>query len=345
MAVSSLRLGNPANQKGVFLFASQNLREEKVGEKEVLFFTPEGRILTEVTSILKVDSLPTPDLSLLGKYVLLETDSLIRKCVFSSDDGYSWQICDLASYSFELPLKKVGQTIFISGIDPTAGSERKFLNEKGTFTQAISISIDATSKHWYIDGVDSGVTAEGKNGQRGYHFTPSVSSEGVISWTNDGNLQNPEPVNIKGPQGTRGSKILVGSALTGENTSGQTFPSSGIYGSLVGDLYLNQETLNLYRCTSTGDPNTSIWVYVKSLMGPKGDQGSPAEIVIDPTTKRWVVNGIDTGVVAEGTADVTQGEGISIVGKTISVDQRVLDRIVLLEKELTGISDEIGSEN
>ena len=45
---------------------------------------------------------------------------------------------------------------------------------------------------------------KGDKGDTGYVFTPSVSSEGVISWTNDGNLANPTPVNIRGPQGEKG---------------------------------------------------------------------------------------------------------------------------------------------
>lgn len=32
-------------------------------------------------------------------------------------------------------------------------------------------------------------------------FYPAVSVDGVISWTNNGGLQNPEPVNIKGKDG------------------------------------------------------------------------------------------------------------------------------------------------
>lgn len=32
-------------------------------------------------------------------------------------------------------------------------------------------------------------------------YTPSVSSDGIISWTNDNGKENPEPVNIKGPKG------------------------------------------------------------------------------------------------------------------------------------------------
>lgn len=38
-------------------------------------------------------------------------------------------------------------------------------------------------------------------GIRGATFIPEVSSEGIISWTNDSDLPNPEPVLIRGPQG------------------------------------------------------------------------------------------------------------------------------------------------
>ena len=41
----------------------------------------------------------------------------------------------------------------------------------------------------------------GPPGADGTTFTPTVSSAGVISWTNDGGKQNPASVNIKGPQG------------------------------------------------------------------------------------------------------------------------------------------------
>lgn len=44
----------------------------------------------------------------------------------------------------------------------------------------------------------------GPSGIDGVTFIPSVSSEGIISWTNDGGEQNPEPINIKGPIGLAG---------------------------------------------------------------------------------------------------------------------------------------------
>ena len=48
------------------------------------------------------------------------------------------------------------------------------------------------------DGVDGSDGADGKDGST---FTPSVSEDGTLSWTNDGGLDNPETVNIKGPKG------------------------------------------------------------------------------------------------------------------------------------------------
>lgn len=38
-------------------------------------------------------------------------------------------------------------------------------------------------------------------------FTPSVSTTGIISWTNDLDLENPTPVNIKGPKGSKGDPL------------------------------------------------------------------------------------------------------------------------------------------
>ena len=56
-----------------------------------------------------------------------------------------------------------------------------------------------------------GVTSGGGGaGEPGTTFTPSVSEAGVISWTNDGGLENPTPVNIKGPRGDQGPQGETG---------------------------------------------------------------------------------------------------------------------------------------
>lgn len=47
-------------------------------------------------------------------------------------------------------------------------------------------------------------SGSGGTGADGVTFTPSVSADGVISWTNDGGKDNPTPVNIKGNTGADG---------------------------------------------------------------------------------------------------------------------------------------------
>lgn len=44
-------------------------------------------------------------------------------------------------------------------------------------------------------------------GERGYRFVPNVSQDGILTWTNNGGLDNPEPVNLTGPKG-QGFTIL-----------------------------------------------------------------------------------------------------------------------------------------
>ena len=53
-------------------------------------------------------------------------------------------------------------------------------------------------------GKDGRPGAAGAPGATGTTFTPSVSEDGTLSWTNDGGKENPASVNIKGPQGEQG---------------------------------------------------------------------------------------------------------------------------------------------
>lgn len=49
------------------------------------------------------------------------------------------------------------------------------------------------------------VGPSGPSGADGVTFTPHVSDDGVLSWTNDGGLPNPDPVSIMGPAGESGA--------------------------------------------------------------------------------------------------------------------------------------------
>lgn len=46
-------------------------------------------------------------------------------------------------------------------------------------------------------------------GQNGATFTPAVSADGVLSWTNDRELPNPAPVNIKGADGVGVARVYL----------------------------------------------------------------------------------------------------------------------------------------
>lgn len=54
------------------------------------------------------------------------------------------------------------------------------------------------------NGQDGSPGTDGQDGADGVTFTPAVSNEGVISWTNDGGRTNPQSVNIRGPKGDTG---------------------------------------------------------------------------------------------------------------------------------------------
>lgn len=74
--------------------------------------------------------------------------------------------------------------------------------------------------------------APGQDGENGATFMPSVSPEGIISWTNDGGLQNPDPVNIKGPPGevgTGGSSLSLDVYSTEETRIGTWINGKPIY--------------------------------------------------------------------------------------------------------------------
>jgi hypothetical protein len=47
-------------------------------------------------------------------------------------------------------------------------------------------------------------------GKDGVIFTPNIDDDGYLSWTNDGELENPEPVNLKGPKGDKGEQGIQG---------------------------------------------------------------------------------------------------------------------------------------
>ena len=89
------------------------------------------------------------------------------------------------------------------------------INEAAT-TGSGGSSVEMRVDGGYIQYSTDGVTWEnlisvaslegkpGKDGDPGAVFVPHLADNGDLSWTNDGGLDNPETVNIMGPQGEKG---------------------------------------------------------------------------------------------------------------------------------------------
>lgn len=80
-------------------------------------------------------------------------------------------------------------------------SEEKWLDTKLDEIESAIENIELTPGPKGDKG-DTGAT--GATGSNGATFTPSVTSAGVLSWSNDKGLTNPASVNIRGPQGPAG---------------------------------------------------------------------------------------------------------------------------------------------
>lgn len=86
------------------------------------------------------------------------------------------------------------------------------------------------------DGADGTDGQNGEPGQNGATFTPSVSTDGVLSWTNDGGKENPASVNIKGPAGEAGpgsELFYVGCGIHAEDTYDQSVTHTKTYDEIL----------------------------------------------------------------------------------------------------------------
>lgn len=80
---------------------------------------------------------------------------------------------------------------FVQNADTNAYIERTFVKTINGMKPDKNGNVD-------VSGSGDGPSSPGDSGAT---FTPSVSADGVISWTNDKGLANPSPVNIKGSPG------------------------------------------------------------------------------------------------------------------------------------------------
>ena len=73
---------------------------------------------------------------------------------------------------------------------------------------------------------------------------------------------------LRGYTGERGSIWYTGTAIT--HSSGTATPATGIAKAIVGDMYLNTSTSNVYECTAGGVSGTAVWTYRLNIKGLPG---------------------------------------------------------------------------
>ena len=116
-----------------------------------------------------------------------------------------------------LPEISANDTWIINGVDTGKSTNGK----KGDNAPYVKIQYSVDGSEWNSESadaeyirlsVDDGETwgqAIYFKGNTGAVFTPSVDVNGNISWTNNGELENPATMNIRGPEGKRGAAFEI----------------------------------------------------------------------------------------------------------------------------------------
>lgn len=91
-------------------------------------------------------------------------------------------------------VEEIGKTTF--NVATEAEAKGNYAEKQGDYAKAQADN---------AKNVTDDLIEKEKNGElNGATFTPNVDFSGNLSWTNDKNLDNPETVNITGPQGSKG---------------------------------------------------------------------------------------------------------------------------------------------
>ena len=183
------------------------------------------------------------------------------------------------------------------------------------------------------------VGTQGVKGDTGYYFTPAVDTLGNLSWNNNGELNNPATVNIRGPKGDGGTVEITnvvidnGSSETADPSveviSSTTDPQHAKYSlsfhNLVGKRGV-QGPRGYYFLPSVAANGDLSWINNSggelanpttiNIRGPQGEVGNPLNIIAtEIITAAQVAEDTLAAVSAELTArgrDPQAGELIAV---------------------------------
>lgn len=144
-------------------------------------------------------------------------------------------------------------------------NEFEFTSPQGTF---------------YMDG--------GIRGKDGVTFYPHVSAAGILSWTNDGGKQNPDPVNIKGEDGMSAYAAAQQAGFTGTEAEFNAYLSG------IGEL--TEDVSDLKSALTFNKNNENYW----AVGGISSSSGADTTSTARLRTINYLDKDIFKAVVASG---------------------------------------------
>ena len=127
----------------------------------------------------------------------------------------------------------------------------------------------------YIKGLKKDVELGNLDGAT---FTPSVSENGDLSWTNNKGLENPTTVNIKGEKGDKGEKGEQGSPFRIIKTYPNVEAMQADFDNMnVGDYVMITSSIELEDNAKLYCKTETEWVYITDFSGATGIQGEKGE--------------------------------------------------------------------
>ena len=207
-----------------------------------------------------------------------------------------------------------------------ASTKHWFLDgvDTGILAEGVTPSIDLNTKHWMLGSVDTGIIAEGIDG-----VTPQINSlnNWEIGGVDTGVKAKGETPNID--SSTKHWFIggvdtgVVAEAKDGITPSIDSLTKHWMIGSIdTGIIAEGQD-----GATPQIDPSTKHWMIdgVDTNIIAEGVDGVDGSTpTIDPSTKHWFIDGQDTGVLAEGTDGVNGKDGKSISSITKDDDNNLI---------------------
>jgi hypothetical protein len=143
------------------------------------------------------------------------------------------------------PINIKGPGVVVLGIEATTGA----LPDTAAIGDCWAVG-SATPYNYYIY---NGTTWQNHGQLVGAYFTPTVDTDGNISWSNNASLSNPTTQNIKGPQGVAAT-ITIGTVTTLSPGSAATVQNVGTSGEAIFNFGIPQGTTGATGATGAGVP-------------------------------------------------------------------------------------------